>query len=214
MQCRKPGFDPWIRKIHWRREWLLTSVFLPGKFHVQRSLAGCSLWGHKESDTATHTVLFHSHLFLTMWKHFCRIGILSSFSANHWWIFWVWNILYGTVLIYMNSISLVDIGIFGLHKFFEWALVISVFKEISLPYFDVSNNVYVRILEVILQLNDALFFSFLLLIISIVQSSNSLIFSCNFPCAIDLIHCIFYPRYGFSPLEVWVFLYPTNLKHI
>ena len=166
-------------------------------------------------DLATHTVLFDSHLFLTMWKHFCRIGIVSSFSATHWWIFCVWNILYGTVLIYMNSISLVDIGIFGLHKFFEWALVISVFKEISLPYFDVSNYVYVRILEVILQLNDALFFSFLLLIISIVQSSNSLIFSYNFQSAIDPIHCIFYPRYyGFSPAEVWVFLYPTSLKHI
>ena len=55
-------------------------------------------------DLATHTVLFHCPLFLTMWNHFCRIGILSSFSATHWWIFWVWNILYGTVLIYINSI--------------------------------------------------------------------------------------------------------------
>ena len=27
-----------------------TSVFLPGKSHGQRSLAGCSPWGHKESD--------------------------------------------------------------------------------------------------------------------------------------------------------------------
>ena len=34
----------------WRREWLPTSVFLPGEFHEQRSLAGHSLWGHKESD--------------------------------------------------------------------------------------------------------------------------------------------------------------------
>ena len=25
-------------KIPWRREWLLTSVFLPGEFHGQRSL--------------------------------------------------------------------------------------------------------------------------------------------------------------------------------
>ena len=29
----------------------LTPVFLPEKFHRQRSLAGCSLWGCKESDT-------------------------------------------------------------------------------------------------------------------------------------------------------------------
>ena len=27
-----------------------TPVSLPGKFHGERSLAGCSLWGHKESD--------------------------------------------------------------------------------------------------------------------------------------------------------------------
>ena len=31
--------------------WLPTPVFLPGEFHVQRSLAGYSPWGHKELDT-------------------------------------------------------------------------------------------------------------------------------------------------------------------
>ena len=36
--------------IPWRREWLPTPVFLPGEFHGQRSLAGYSPWGHKESD--------------------------------------------------------------------------------------------------------------------------------------------------------------------
>ena len=41
------GFDPWVGKIPWRREWLPTSLFLPGGFHGQRSLTGCSLWGHK-----------------------------------------------------------------------------------------------------------------------------------------------------------------------
>ena len=33
-------FDPWVRKIPWRREWQPTPVFLPRKFHQQRSLAG------------------------------------------------------------------------------------------------------------------------------------------------------------------------------
>ena len=42
LQCRRPGFDPWVRKILWRREWLLTLVFSPGEFHKQRSLAGYS----------------------------------------------------------------------------------------------------------------------------------------------------------------------------
>ena len=35
----------------WRRQWQPTPVLLPGKSHGRRSLAGCSPWGHKESDT-------------------------------------------------------------------------------------------------------------------------------------------------------------------
>ena len=50
MPCRRLSFDSWVRKIPWRREWQPTLVFLPGEFHGQRSLAGYSPWGHKESD--------------------------------------------------------------------------------------------------------------------------------------------------------------------
>jgi len=32
-QCRKLGFNPWVGKIPWRRKWLTTPVFLPGKSH-------------------------------------------------------------------------------------------------------------------------------------------------------------------------------------
>ena len=39
-----------LRKIHWRREWLPTLVFLIGEFHELRSLVGYSPWDHKESD--------------------------------------------------------------------------------------------------------------------------------------------------------------------
>ena len=44
------GFDPWIGMILWRRKWQHTPVFLPGESHGQRSLAGYSPWGHRESD--------------------------------------------------------------------------------------------------------------------------------------------------------------------
>ena len=44
-QCGRCGFNPWVGKIPWRREWQPTAVFLPGKSHGQRSLAGYSLWG-------------------------------------------------------------------------------------------------------------------------------------------------------------------------
>ena len=31
-QCRRPRFNPWVRKILWRREQQPTPVFLPGEF--------------------------------------------------------------------------------------------------------------------------------------------------------------------------------------
>ena len=49
-QCRRRrrhGFDPWVRKIPWRRKWQPTLVFEPGKSHGQRSLAGYSPWSTK-----------------------------------------------------------------------------------------------------------------------------------------------------------------------
>ena len=49
-QCRRCGFDPWVGKMPWRRAWQPTPVSLPGEFHGQRSLAGYSPWGCKESD--------------------------------------------------------------------------------------------------------------------------------------------------------------------
>ena len=48
-------FDPWVRKIPWRRAWQATAVFLPGESHGQRSLAGYGPQGHKELDTTEVT---------------------------------------------------------------------------------------------------------------------------------------------------------------
>ena len=48
---KRCGFDPWVRKILWRRKWQPTLVFFPGKSHRQRSLAGYSTRDSKESDT-------------------------------------------------------------------------------------------------------------------------------------------------------------------
>ena len=50
LQCRRPGFSPWVGKVPWRRERLPTPVFLPGGSHGQRSLVGCRPGGRKESD--------------------------------------------------------------------------------------------------------------------------------------------------------------------
>ena len=54
----------------WRREWLLTPVFLPGEFHGQRTLAGYSPWGHKESNlTEQLKIYIYIFFFQTLfWK--------------------------------------------------------------------------------------------------------------------------------------------------
>ena len=51
LQCRRPGFDPGLGKILWRREWQPIPVILPGNSNGQRNLAGYSPWDHKELDT-------------------------------------------------------------------------------------------------------------------------------------------------------------------
>ena len=65
LQCRKPGFDPWVGKIPWRRKWQPTPVLLPGKSHGQRTLVGYSPWDHKESD-------------MTEWLHFLFLSFIVS----------------------------------------------------------------------------------------------------------------------------------------
>ena len=53
---QETGFDSWVGKIPWRREWQPTPLFLPGEFHEQKSLAGYSQWCHKESDTTEQLI--------------------------------------------------------------------------------------------------------------------------------------------------------------
>ena len=55
LQCRRPGFNVWVRKMPWRWEWLPTPVFLPGEFHGQRSLAGYTV--HRVTKGWTHSQL-------------------------------------------------------------------------------------------------------------------------------------------------------------
>ena len=52
---RRLRFNPWIGKIPWSGKWQPTPLFLPGKFHGQRSLVGFSSWDPKELVTTEHT---------------------------------------------------------------------------------------------------------------------------------------------------------------
>ena len=55
-------WETWVLSLVWEdylnREWQLTPIFLPAELHGQRSLAGYSLWDHKESDTTD----FHTYI--------------------------------------------------------------------------------------------------------------------------------------------------------
>ena len=62
---KKPGFGPWVGKFPWCRKQQLTPLFLSGEFHGQRSLAGYSPWGLKESDMTEHT---HTAKYVMRWQ--------------------------------------------------------------------------------------------------------------------------------------------------
>ena len=60
-RCKRCGFDPWVRKIPWRRAWQSTPVLFPGEFHIQSSLAGYGPQGCTESVMTEATQ--HTHIF-------------------------------------------------------------------------------------------------------------------------------------------------------
>ena len=62
MRCKRCGLDLWVGKIPWSRKWQLTPVFLPGKPHRPRSLAGYSSGGCKKSDATEQLSTQHRAL--------------------------------------------------------------------------------------------------------------------------------------------------------
>ena len=83
LQCRRPGFDPWVGKIPWRRAWQPTPRFLPGESHGQRSLAGYGSWGRKESDTTERLTLsleLHGNGHL-------NVTFISCINFTYHWLF-------------------------------------------------------------------------------------------------------------------------------
>ena len=53
-ETQEKGVGSWVGKIPWRRKWHPTPVFLPEKFHGQRSLEDYSPWRPKEEDMTEH----------------------------------------------------------------------------------------------------------------------------------------------------------------
>ena len=70
-----------------RRQWHPTPVLLPGKSHGWRSLVGCSLWGHEESDT-TELLHFHFSLFMHWRKKWQPIPVFLPGESQGWGAWW------------------------------------------------------------------------------------------------------------------------------
>ena len=91
----------WVGNIPWSRKWHPASVFLPGKFDRQRSLAcyspwGCKVrcnWAHKHTHPHTHTHVTSASIFIlkqcvnSLWSHSTKnneaSGTLQAWRAWH-----------------------------------------------------------------------------------------------------------------------------------
>ena len=62
-------FFCWLLQHSSRRKWQPTPVFLPGEVHGQRSPAGYSPWGCKESDMTDRLSLILTAALFTMTKY-------------------------------------------------------------------------------------------------------------------------------------------------
>ena len=119
-RCKRHGFNPWVRKIPWRRKWQPTPVFLPGESHGQRSLAGYSPWGCKESDMTLPLSIY----WFPYWLHQCTFppivnkgSLFPTFSSllaisclfhNNHFNMWVWGDMSLVVFICISLTSSVE----------------------------------------------------------------------------------------------------------
>ena len=104
-----PMQEMWVQSLGWedprRKKWQPTPVFLPGKLHGQRSLAGYSPWGCKELDMTewahTSTHLVHNLVLCvfpfkdTVFNTYCwfmNIELTTSSTVTHGWKKLIWHI--------------------------------------------------------------------------------------------------------------------------
>ena len=89
LAIRRPGFNPWVGKIHWRKKWLPAPVFWPGEFQGLYSP-----WGSKDLDmtewlslfTSFYPLSFMSSLFSAICKVSSTISpCCISFSCGWFW---------------------------------------------------------------------------------------------------------------------------------
>ena len=82
MQCGRPGFDPWVRKIPWKRKWKPNPVFLPGEYHGQRSLPGYKELDRTEVTEHAHTQSVYILNYLCVMINCCFCSSVSQLCLS------------------------------------------------------------------------------------------------------------------------------------
>ena len=75
---KRRGFDPWIRKIPWRRKRQPTPVFLPGESHGHNSLAGYGPWVTKSQTQLEQLSMHTSSVFISK----VRLKLVPTSNGN------------------------------------------------------------------------------------------------------------------------------------
>ena len=95
-QCRGCRSDPWVGKVSWRRKWQLAPVFLPGKFHGQRSLASYSSnekllcnTGNSTQFSAVQEVFLFTFSFLSFPHTLCLFVVFGFFCFLLFFFKWI-----------------------------------------------------------------------------------------------------------------------------
>ena len=78
-QGRRHRFHPWLGKIPWGKKWQPTPVFLPGKSHGWRSLAGYRPWGHRLQSMGSYA---NVHVSISFYLPSHVNGGVSVFSPH------------------------------------------------------------------------------------------------------------------------------------
>ena len=96
LQWGRPGFDPWVRKILWRRAWQPTPVFLPEESHGQRSL-----WATVHGVTKSRTRLkwLNTHFLPTSFSPLQKSSLPSVLQELAHGSQWLKTLNYDSLLI-------------------------------------------------------------------------------------------------------------------
>ena len=76
-RCKTCRFSPRVGKIPWRRAWHPTPVFLPGKFHGQRSLV---VHGVAEPDMTERLRKHRNTALAPKYRHVYMHGLIHIYS--------------------------------------------------------------------------------------------------------------------------------------